>query len=572
MPIDKSRYRLVNYDGGRILQARELNKAQRIERGFDDNNQPTAYELGAMYREGATMNVSISAAGLVVTLAAIDNTKPMYIFVRGRWEKIKTAENTPITLGGTDTVLYLNWWLNLVTMAQDSDLQDLTTGESTAEMGELVLQFSNVDVSAVALSVSQLEKNTSPIQICTFVNTGASLTIQAQDNAFVHAYGSLTTSGLVKLSTATSAGAAAANDDARLTDQRVPLDASVVDSKVAAPVTNGGTNADGTATYQLDGTHTSGVSAAKVLLVAATQTLEDGWNWLKAQFLSLQAAFTVHQTSSLGPGSHPMPTAAQVGAAPISHVGQPLGTGSHPPTATMNTGGFRLVRDAAVPANPDDYSFGTQEGGTIKNGLLHDGDVFSSLAGARVMPNADGDGALAITGSMTKLSLIAGALVEHVSKSSHKNPHGLAAADLNAATTPYVDSAIANVLASANNHTDTVNPGLTLRVEAVTGGQYLIMRFAPNNGNAIEIAYGTGTCGDGSVIPLPANFTDTQWMGSIALGNIGGHGTDHGDALASIHFTLSGRSVTAWYDREGSSKQTTQIVANWTSFAWRQGA
>jgi hypothetical protein len=49
--MDRSRYRFVNFIGGRILQAREMDKLQDITRGVDDSNVLTAFDLDAVYRE-----------------------------------------------------------------------------------------------------------------------------------------------------------------------------------------------------------------------------------------------------------------------------------------------------------------------------------------------------------------------------------------------------------------------------------------------------------------------------------------------------------------------------------------
>jgi hypothetical protein len=149
--MDRSRYRFVNFIGGRILQAREMDKLQDITRGVDDSNVLTAFDLDAVYREGATLNVTpvITAGTKTVTLTPTDPTKPMLVFVRGRWETLRAAEAPAITLLIGQTQLYLNWQLRKVTSAEDAQLIDISTGEATAEMGELDLAVSATDDSPV---------------------------------------------------------------------------------------------------------------------------------------------------------------------------------------------------------------------------------------------------------------------------------------------------------------------------------------------------------------------------------------------------------------------------------------
>jgi hypothetical protein len=455
---DSTRYRRVDFVGARILQAREMLKLQRIDRGFDDSNNPVAFELGAVYREGATMNVTVGISNKDVTLSATDGSKPMLIFVRGKWEKIKNGEAPTITFIVGETNLYLNWVLKKITSAQDATLIDITTLESAADMGELQLSISKTDTSAVALAGDEFEKNTTPLTLFVFTHVGATMTLNSPINAGTgdkgnvkdQALADLKTAGLVHLSTGTSDGKAVADDDSRLTDARSPLAGSVVDASVRLPVNTGNTNADGTDEYVI-GADPGGISAVKIILLSAKQTLEAGWNWLKSKILAVESAFNGHKTADLGlVNTHPMPTAVQVGAAPLSHVGLPLGLAtSHPALATMDTGGFRLVRNGAVVPPADDFAYGVQEGVDILAGFTHDGDAFSKLADVFTSPASDGDGALATNGVLGHLSTLAAVVSQHVSKVSHKNPHGLTAGDIGAASVGYVDTQDQNILSSA---------------------------------------------------------------------------------------------------------------------------
>jgi hypothetical protein len=78
--------------------------------------------------------------------------------------------------------------------------------------------------------------------------------------------------------------------------------------------------------------------------------------------------------------------------------------------------------------------------------MRHDGDIFSNLANGWVASPSSGP-----TGSLGFMSRLASVLAFHVNQVSHANPHGLAAADIGAATTSYVDASSASAIATVNN-------------------------------------------------------------------------------------------------------------------------
>jgi hypothetical protein len=570
---DRTRYREVNYIGGRYLEARELNLMQDIARQTDSTNIPSAYEMNALYRDGASLNIALTIVGKQITFSAADGTNPMLVFVRGQWEKLKSSEAAPITLT-SGTNIYLNYTVQQTTSADDAQLIDASTAEATAEMGELLLSVSATDTSIAAgpaLQANQFERNPNPIILFLFTQGSNTVTLVPQDNVKPQAKANNNQGGLVTMSTGTSS-VACATDDPRLTNARAPSAGSVVDASVYVPVAAGGNNADGTPIY----TDGSGVSAGKIIYRAGTQLLSDIIAWLKTQFNTLQASFTAHSGATLGQvNTHPMPTAQQVGATPSSHQGEALGlSDSHPPVAVMNQGGFRLQRDVSVPPTAGDYSFATVETGSTRNGLRHDGDIFSILANA---VSASPIAPATTTGPLGLISTVAKVLSEHVNQTSHGNPHGLTLADLGGAgvTQAYVDAQDAATLTSSHNYTNAVVPGVTLRLEAVSGGAFLIIRFAPNNGNAIEVAYGTGSqlCQPfiNYSIALPVSFSSASSLASIAVQSID---LQNGD-IADVITTQSGLNFTGQVDRyNGSGRFTgsTSVRMTWTCIAWRQGA
>lgn len=475
-----SRYRTLDYIAERILEAREVNLAQSISQNVDSGGNITSYGLSALYRQGALLNTTISVSGSTATLAPTNNTLPMQIFVRDRWETILSGEIPSVTVSTGNTTLYLNWQLALVTSVQDPTLVDSTTGEPTANAGELQLSFSLTDTSALSLSGSQLAKNTSPIIVCTFTQNGATWTPSVADNVQSPARANQTTGGLVKLTTGTASGVAVSTDDPRMSDARNVLPNAVTDASVRTPVGTGSTNADGSAQYTL-GPDPGGISAAKIILTATTQLLSDAWTLLKSQVSSLLASFNAHATATLGlSNTHPFPTPSQVGAAPASHVGQALGLStSHPPEVTANSGGFSVTRDPAVTPSANDPAFGLISGTTLETGLLHNGDVTSSAAGAYTA--SPGGTGITVTGSLKLLSTIAGVLAQHVNQTSHGNPHGLTLGDLGAVSLTQEQNDIANTLASAKTYTNTQVASATTTIENWVTAQFPAL-IASNGG------------------------------------------------------------------------------------------
>jgi hypothetical protein len=611
MAIDRTRYRQLDFIGARILQARELNWLQEIEQGVavSDNETSVSGELQSIYRQGATKNITIGISGLVVTLSATDGAKPMEIFVRDRWEIYPGANddttdtigtnpaNHTLTLSSLNTDVFLNWELKIRTgglTGDDPSLTDSITNEAVASAGELILHLSNVDTSAAALTGSQLAKNVSPVSLFKFTNSGTVLTLVPQDNVVASARANSKTSGLVKTSTDTAT--VVSTDDAVTTNARPASDGSVHDASVRVPVAFGGTNVDGSNIYKLPGDGGSdigGISAAKIILINFTQTLEDGWNLLKTAFNSLLSRYNSHETAALGSvNTHPVPTAAQVGAAPSSHVGQVLGLAtSHPPVVNTDSGGFRVNRSSGG-GSVDDPAYGVFVSGNPIVSMNHDGDLFSSAADAFSVILGGG---LTASGSLGHLSKVAKILRDHVNQQSHGNPHGLVAGDIGAASTAYVDAAVAGILASAQLYTDSHVPGLSLSVVNIsqsTGGsafnpnirgKYVIFRFAPNNGNAIEIAFGSGTArcdaGLNVTVPLPnIHFTTTNSLCTWGLRAAPDFPLDP-YLINSITSTQTPdpngmvlQAADVRYNGSGDPRGSTAVIMSWNVLAWRQGA
>jgi|GEM_PF-5182943 len=574
---DRSRYRYVNFIGGRILQAREMAKLQGIARGFDDTNQPVAFDSDAVYRDGAAFNVAVNIAPgtATVTLSAVENADPMLVFVRGRWEQIHPADVPAITLSSSQSRLFLNWQLRRVTMAEDPQLTDPTTGEATAEMGQLDLQVSAIDDSSRLPGATEFEKNMLPIVLFGFAPTSNGVTVNYSSNIKDQALASGTTAGFVELTTSTSSGLAASADDPRLSDSRAPSDLSVTDAKVRMPISSGPNNADGTSHYDL-ALDPGGISSLKVVHQTGRQLVGDLLEWIKAQAASVFSLLTAHIGSSLGAGnSHPMPTAQQVGATPASHQNLSLGVpGSHPAVVATNKGGFVLNRTASVPAAVNDAAFGVLQDGGLLSGLLHTGDV---LLGVPNIPSAAPlfeSGEALTTGPLALLSTIAQVLAEHVNKTSHKNPHGLTLDDVGGVSQFYVDSRDQAVFFAAKNYIDSKTPAVAVQFVPVVSGAYLLISFAPNGGNPTTIGYGVGRVDLQPDQPFTIPTPDFSFIHNLPQFSFFGVGLQYGD-IAAINTSESDMTASVNVQRfDGSGRQgpRTGAVLNWSNLCWRGGA
>ena len=430
--MSSSRYRVVDWQGGRELMNTELNTLQAISHGVDSNGAPVVYDLDQLYRPGATQNVQVAISGLTATVSPIDATKPMAVFVRGRWETLLSSDVSSVTLSNTQTQIFLNYAVNIVTFdGSGGTLVDPSlvnqTGGAAANMGELDFTIGTTDTSAGALNATtQLEKNTSPIVLFQFTNSGSVLTQVVLDNANPQARGKIGVSGLVSTTTATPV--VVSTDDPRLG----LIGNAVVDASVRTPVASGGTNADGSAKYSI-GTDPGGISAAKIIYQDATERLSDFLAWLKAQFNSLLATVNGHIGQALGSSNtHPFPTYDQVGAAPASHVGAPLGTGVHPTLLNSDIGGF-MVNELGLYTppfgSPATMAFGLEHKGTLVAGIEHGGGDYVCGILNSIVVNPGGT-PITMTGSLESLLGLAMVVRDHVNQNSHANPHGLALSDL----------------------------------------------------------------------------------------------------------------------------------------------
>jgi hypothetical protein len=576
--MDRTRYRYVDFKGGRILQAREMEALQDIARGIgvdvDETHIPTAFDLAAVYKEGATFNVTADILLKTVHLQPTDNTKPMLVFVRGRWETLQPGEAPSIALAAGATPaedqkkIYLNWHLVKRTLSDDALLVDSTTLEATADMGELTLEVSGVNTSAPADPDTEFERNTAEIVLFTFTHISNTLTQDAKDNVNAQALASTQTAGLV--STTTETPIVVSTDDPRMTDSRTPSNLSVTDAKVRTPVRQGvGTNLDGTPVYDISPTtDVGGISSAKIVHRPGTQLLSDAVEGLKAAEVALDDRLDTHEGAHLGLNTtHPFPTAAETGATPAAH--QSLGLeAAHGLAASKNAGGFSVTRDktVAIPTGENLGAFRVKDQDGILGMLTHDGDVFSKKANIlQAMADADGDGPMGL------MSAIATALVAHINQTSHANPHGLRLEDLGyVSPDPDVPIDMDAWLAAAKTYTNNAIDGLRTEMENFARVQvrgdgtnigWMILSFG--DPIRLEVAVGQGAIGHNDNLQLPAGFN--QCFASASLGQVNVEYDE--DDPGQIMFYIDGTRVNA---AEHSNKKGYHYGnANVSAVAWR---
>ena len=564
MSSTPGRYRVVNFIGGRILEARELLQMQEIIQGIDvvNGGTPTSsVEEQATYRQGAMLNATITVTGTNVAVSATNGSLPVQVFVRDRWESFLSGELTSVTLSGGQTSMYLNWAIVIVDNTQDSTLVDAGTGAPTAQMGQLNLQISATDTSAVSLdSGTQLYKNLSPIPLCHFTFASGNYTLVPIDNVNPTAYASNTTSGLVKLTTGTASGVAVSTDDSRMSNARNPIAGSVEDVSVRTPVSPGGTNADGTTIYNLT-SDPGGISATKIVLTATTQILSDAWTWLVTTFNSLLSRYDAHEGIILGlSNTHPFPNASQVGAAPASHVGLPLNLStSHTATVSQSSGGFVLSRPVGGPAGAAmDAGYGIFNGGTLAAGLNHDGDIYSQSASTEVAtPGPIGNPLITYSGPLGLVSSIATVLAEHVNQTSGStDPHGIVG--------------LTSITSTASTDSIGTLGGATFSAEEFMS--WTVFTFNFTIGSPVKIAIGSGVILHGHYIPLPAgSFSYTNFLATSSIGNCLGGGITVNNIRTLVGYDPSMVSTPGMVYCTSSNNTGTQpglIAANIFAIAW----
>ena len=359
--IDQTKYREVKFLGGRILQASELQRLEDLQRDAPSQGK---FELGALFDPGASLNARVQivaqSGGYTVTLLPVDNAKPMMVFVRGAFEAFTAPAMTFYTkaAGLTDQV-FVNYIVWRVTpdgaggTLSDLSLVDGVTGEQTAEMGQIQTVV-GADDSGNPDIATMFDRNTLPIPMFTLTwQTGGALNLTHSTGFGSQVQASAQTAGVMKLSTATSQTAVAA-DDPSVTNARAPLDASVVTSKVK-PVVADTPMTVVTFSNQLGAADSTSLSAVKTGStdggIGSLALVYEVWKCTVSQAIGLVWSKLVQAygvLQSFGTRITALENRPQVDLS--QHVGRPLGPTVHPAVSgtgfTANNSGYQVV-DAA---------------------------------------------------------------------------------------------------------------------------------------------------------------------------------------------------------------------------------
>jgi hypothetical protein len=488
---NSANYRQINFVPAKILPASQINA---LESQLDSKR-----EMGFMklVPEGAVINATLSYNSGNVVFSRTNASIPMGICIQGRFEELPatTISFDPAKTSGTDSI-FLNWVLYRVTAnssgtINDGTLLDITTGETTAEWGQLWFEISSVDRSTQTTGVGPdgvavFSMNATPIEVFSFTRgAGGSFTPIASKRLSPLFFADSFNPGVVKLSYGSS-GVACATDDPRLAPAPEAGPITVATKDVVTPValTPTQTNSFGAEKYDVL-QNTSGILSTWILDFGHACNLTDTLNYLVTSIAALQG-----QVGALQATSHSTSTSTAAPQIPSNHVGQPLGlANTHPAALTSGTGGFVVNQTYDATPSPTKYGFSIKNnaGSTIV-GLTHDGDVYSDKV-AGILKDSGGN-------PVSLLSQMA-TIVQGLEDAQGTSVAG-------SATESFVTSAVATALASANAYTDSHTPAAAVSQTLETDGA--ITYSIVSSGN-LKLAFGSGVVPNGTTIPAPAGFS-----------------------------------------------------------------
>jgi len=369
-------YRLIEFEGGRILQQAEVQALQSMQASKDLN------EEGCIYREGALANAKVTVSGTTVTLSRANTYYPsMMVYFNGAWEPLP---DTSLTWSTQDTGnIYLHWALWRVTAdgtfngqpgcLTDISLVDAITGEAVANRGQLQIALStSASYSQEALDpVRQLAKSTAGVPLVQLGWVNNAPTASLLLNVNLYALANAQQAGFVRLTTNSTDGTAVADDDSRLTDQRVPTPYSVDNSKVTNLVPLAGqSTAINSPLYDVTG----GISSAVIFYDTLRAKLSDILGWLYTNVMQL-LGITSGQESRIAALENKTATPVDLGY----HVGKPLSRSgvTHPPVSSDDRLNFEVnaVTEQGIGATTPYYAYAVNDmHGAKMGGVKMSGD------------------------------------------------------------------------------------------------------------------------------------------------------------------------------------------------------
>lgn len=444
-----------------------------------------------------------------------------------------------VTVPGLSAGVVPTWAIGL--NATTVDGQITWTNLGPALVGEAV----NVNDTTVTNSRNPRPKSVVDGSVADLISSGTnsstllawtSVTVYSVGNQIIDSNGNVETVVSV-LGTGTSGGSAPTWNPS--------LGGTTVDNPGANQITwvNGGPAS--TTKYDPATVGQGGIFTEHVIYTSLKQKLTTFLDSVNTNIQNTLLALTNHIGKPLGSsGTHPFPTAFQVGATPSSHVGLPLGLPtSHPAQVNSDHAGFTVLRNPIVTPSVSDTGYAVTDGTNTLASLNHTGDIFSAVSNAFNAQGGNGTGGTAaFTGVLGGIGRIAAVLAEHVNYKSHgnNNPHNLNAADIGSVDLATVNAIVAGVLASANAYTNS-KTNISTRVVTTTGAatsvfvwnglspsSFLNINTANdtityviiNIGGHFEVAFGLGTYSNGRQVALPesSGWNTNTWYGIAAQG------------------------------------------------------
>lgn len=373
-------YRYIQFEGGRILQAAELNDLQ------SEASARKRYASASMFVDGALANVKAVIAGNGITLSKTVPAEPwMMVLINGEWEPFNqtTLLLPAVKVTGLDT-LYLHWTLWKVTAdgaagsLADPALVDGVTNEAVAERGQLQFTFSfTTALSDEAIDPARMiSKSTVAIPVLQIAWEASTPSIVTLDIFRAHMLGTPSQAGVVKLSTSTSNGVAVADDDARLAGAGT-ADASIRTRHVTLPEETGNTTTIQTPEVKT-GANDGGIDAARVWYAPLKAKVSDVLTYLAAGLAALSATAAAHAARLTALEGRSTGSLA-------GHVGKALGRDAdgsftHSPIVTDPMDGYKHIGTQSPEAGQNSlteskpaYMAWTRDGNKV-GGIVQNGD------------------------------------------------------------------------------------------------------------------------------------------------------------------------------------------------------
>jgi hypothetical protein len=575
--IDISKYRRAEFVGARILQARELNQMNDLAGDVPAGGK---YDLGAVFVTGGLLNVQVQVSGNTVSLLPINPAEPMLVYLNGAFEVFTAGpiSFTPKAAGTFDNIFcnYVYWRVTFDganSTLRDTSLIDAITGQPTAEMAQVQVTFGADDHGAID-TVKMFDRNTVALPSVVLQWTGAgTLAFYGMYGYRDFAYAGPTHPGVV--TTSTSLSKVVSDDDARLSNSRLPADTSVNTQKVIPDTPTGSqttitfTNQNGqndsTAIATVQTTDTSGgINAKRLFYETFAISVHDMLNLTWSKLLNAYAVLR-----DLTTRVHTLEVKPDIDL--TFHVGHNLGeANSHPPvvdnaTAANQWKGYEVR--VATQLNTD-YAFLVRtSNGTLLSGLDHSGN-FQYLNPTFAPQLVHADQGIDFR-TFFNLALMSGNFFANPVLGMQGDvtgaTNGSVVTRLQGKPVSSAPPAIGDILQFDGSSWQTGQPVTpTAQTIQTTYGYWTIFRFAPNKQQGLEIAVGYGAAPHGAALELPAGFNTSSFFPMVSPRSY----TDTGHPAHGVQLCALNNLVVQMSYNDGEG-HTWYGVANWFAIAWR---